>query len=297
VSASPLVTVVTTTYHWPAALRVAMTSALAQTFRDFEYLVVGDACTDDTESVVASFGDPRVRWHNLPQNCGNQSGPNRVAVEMARGKYVAYLNHDDVWLPHHLQSLVQRIATDDYDLVHSLCLDVGPPGSGYRGVLGLPFVHPRGAEHGTLVHTMTSTMIHPTATALAVGNWSDWRELDELPTVDFIRRLERWRGRHDTVKSVTVLKFNSADRRDSYRRQSAAEQEAYWAQVREGGPAFLIRELLGAIECQLLQASPPKLPQEERPAAAPPGWQINQWRKMRGLEPIPTSAAAPEPRR
>src|SRR6185436_12496031 len=103
----PLVTVVTTTYDWPSALRVAMESVLAQTFRDFEYLVVGDGCTDGTAALVASFADPRIRWHNLARNSGNQSVPNRAAVEMARGKYVAYLNHDDIWFPNHLESLVE----------------------------------------------------------------------------------------------------------------------------------------------------------------------------------------------
>ena len=74
--ASPQVTVIIATYNRSGALRYAISSVLAQTYRDFELLVVGDACTDDSASVAAEFADPRVRWHNLSTNCGNQFGPN-----------------------------------------------------------------------------------------------------------------------------------------------------------------------------------------------------------------------------
>ena len=185
----PLVTVVTTTYHWPSVLRVAIESALAQSFRDFEYLIVGDGCTDETAALVASFADPRIRWHNLAQNSGNQSVPNRAAVEMARGKYVAYLNHDDIWFPNHLELLVRAMEADDLDLLHSLCLEIAPAGHPYRAVLGLPYTHPQGPQHGRLLQLMTSSIMHPVESALAVGNWRDWRTLHELPTVEFMHRL------------------------------------------------------------------------------------------------------------
>jgi len=61
-------------------------------------IVVGDACTDDSESIVRSFGDPRVRWDNLSENSGNHALPNQRGIELARGEYVAYLSHDDLWL-------------------------------------------------------------------------------------------------------------------------------------------------------------------------------------------------------
>jgi len=73
---SPRVTVIVATYNWSTVLPYAIASVLDQTMRDFELLVVGDGCTDDSEQVVAGIRDPRVRWINLPANTGHQFGPN-----------------------------------------------------------------------------------------------------------------------------------------------------------------------------------------------------------------------------
>ncbi|HXY92105.1 MAG TPA: glycosyltransferase, partial [Acidimicrobiia bacterium] len=70
---SPRVTVVIATYNWAPVLPYAIGSVLDQTFQDFELLVIGDACTDESEAVVTSIPDPRVRWLNLARNTGHQS--------------------------------------------------------------------------------------------------------------------------------------------------------------------------------------------------------------------------------
>src|SRR5918911_3354227 len=104
-----LVTVIIPTYNWSSVLPYSVGSALRQTLTDFEVLVVGDGCTDDSEAVVGSFGDERLRWVNLPTNTGHQSGPNNEGLRRARGELIAYLGHDDLWLPHHLSVLVGGI--------------------------------------------------------------------------------------------------------------------------------------------------------------------------------------------
>jgi GT2 family glycosyltransferase len=58
----------------------------AQTRSDWELIVVGDACTDDTADVVATFPDPRIRFVNLPENVGEQSGPNNEGVRLGHGR-------------------------------------------------------------------------------------------------------------------------------------------------------------------------------------------------------------------
>ena len=74
----PGVSVIIATYQRPQVLRRAIESVRASTTADWEVVVVGDACTDDTEAVVRRFGDRRIRFSNLERNFGEQSGPNNA---------------------------------------------------------------------------------------------------------------------------------------------------------------------------------------------------------------------------
>jgi glycosyltransferase involved in cell wall biosynthesis len=85
----PAISVIIATYNWSAALRCAIRSVLLQTMQDFEVLVVGDACTDDSQAVVTDFNDARIRWHNLDTNYGSQWGPNNYGLAHAAADWVA----------------------------------------------------------------------------------------------------------------------------------------------------------------------------------------------------------------
>ena len=84
-------------------LRLVIETVRRQSVEDWEWIIVGDACTDDTADVVAAFRDPRIRFLNLARGYGEQSGPHNEAYPLARAGYVAYLSHDDLWLPDHLE--------------------------------------------------------------------------------------------------------------------------------------------------------------------------------------------------
>jgi glycosyltransferase involved in cell wall biosynthesis len=66
-----LISVVIPTYNWSNVLKLAIKSVLWQSYQNFEIIVVGDACTDDSEEVVKSFNDSRIKWFNLEQNSGS----------------------------------------------------------------------------------------------------------------------------------------------------------------------------------------------------------------------------------
>lgn len=96
----PCVSVVIPTFNRAALLRLAIETALRQTFRDFEVLVVDDGSTDDTPAVAHEY-DGRIRYFRQP-NRGVNAARN-VAVRQARGEYIALLDSDDLWLPYALQ--------------------------------------------------------------------------------------------------------------------------------------------------------------------------------------------------
>ncbi len=99
---TPAVSVVITTYNYGRFLPGALDSVLAQTFQDFEVVVVDDGSTDGTPALAGPYlADPRVRYHF--QEHSGQSRAKNAGIRMARAPLVAFLDADDVWLPRKLE--------------------------------------------------------------------------------------------------------------------------------------------------------------------------------------------------
>ncbi len=94
----PLVTVIIPAYNAAATVARALDSALAQTYRPIEVIVVDDCSKDATSAIVAAYRDERIRLLRLPRNYG-AGGVLNPAIAIARGEYIAFLDADDEWLP------------------------------------------------------------------------------------------------------------------------------------------------------------------------------------------------------
>jgi glycosyltransferase involved in cell wall biosynthesis len=109
VEALPQVTVIMAAHNAEAYVGRALRSLQAQTFRDFEVVVVDDASTDGTAQVVAGMDDPRVVLVHLTANVGPAAARN-VALKRARAPLVAVLDADDVAWPQRLEAQVAFLA-------------------------------------------------------------------------------------------------------------------------------------------------------------------------------------------
>jgi Glycosyl transferase family 2 len=96
----PRVSVVIPTYQRRELVQQAIASALSQTYRDFEVIVIDDGSTDGTEEALAPLR-PRIRY--LRQENRGPSAARNVALEISRGEIIAPLDSDDLWLPNHLE--------------------------------------------------------------------------------------------------------------------------------------------------------------------------------------------------
>lgn len=103
------VTIVVATYNRPQLLKHTIASILKQSFEDWILLVVGDQCADETRELMESYSDDRIFYLNLETRCGEQSGPNSAGFFAASTEYVAFANHDDIWLPDHLAHAVATL--------------------------------------------------------------------------------------------------------------------------------------------------------------------------------------------
>jgi glycosyltransferase involved in cell wall biosynthesis len=235
-SPAPLISIVTATYNRSHILRHALASAIRSTEADWELVVVGDGCTDDTGDLVASIGDPRVRFIDLPVNHGEQSGPNNVGCREARGRYIAFLNHDDLWMPHHLAALRRGLEEMDADLVFGMGIAVIPGGP------NVLVCATESGEYEPHVFCPASSWLLRRELVERVGPWSSMRETYAAPSQAWLYRAWSSGARLRLVPEVTWVAIQSGWRRNSYVDRDDAEHRAIAARM-EDGPAFLLEEL------------------------------------------------------
>lgn len=114
---NPYVSIVLPTYNRADLIGDSIRSVLGQTYQEFELIVVDDASTDNTEEVVVSFQDSRIRYLRLDENLGAAGARNR-GIEAAQYDYIAFEDSDDLWLPNKLEIQMRCFDEDDYGLVY-----------------------------------------------------------------------------------------------------------------------------------------------------------------------------------
>jgi len=103
----PIVSVLIPTFNRPRYLSEALASVFRQSYGNLQIIVVNDG-GDDVSSVIDSFDDPRLTFINRKQNRGKAFSLNEALAE-ATGKYIAYLDDDDLYYPNHIESLVRAL--------------------------------------------------------------------------------------------------------------------------------------------------------------------------------------------
>ena len=113
----PEVSVIIPTYNSARYLVEAVDSVLAQSYKDFEILVIDDGSTDETTAVMSKYG-PTVRY--IRQKNGGVSAARNKGIEESTGRYVAFLDADDTWLPNKLERQISELkAHSDHRFCYS----------------------------------------------------------------------------------------------------------------------------------------------------------------------------------
>ena len=233
-SEPPRVSVVIPTHNRAELLPRAVASVLAQTWTDFELLIVDDRSTDETPGVIARCADRRIRSFRHARNSGQSKALN-TGIEHARGDYVAFLDDDDEWLPGKLAAQVALLdaAPPEVGLVycwHDELEEAGrrrkvwecvanlldrrrdEPDEASRRRIGTPRLTLRGDifEHVLALHVPASpsSWLVRRSTARSVGGFDEG--LHRAKDVDFVSRICA-RGWHvDFVPRVALLKHRHA---------------------------------------------------------------------------------------
>ncbi len=119
-SPAPAVSIILPTYNRAYCIRRAIDSVLNQTFTDFELIILDDGSTDDTESLVKGYDDPRIIFIRDTKNCGQTVRLNE-GIRAARSELIAFQDSDDEWLPTKLEKQVSAMMgqSDEVGIVYT----------------------------------------------------------------------------------------------------------------------------------------------------------------------------------
>jgi len=246
---TPRITVLLAVYNGEPYVRSAVASVLAQTYRDFEFLIVDDASTDSTVATIESFGDDRIRLLRNETNIGQVPSLNRGLRE-ARGDIVARIDADDVSRPTRLE---RQLAV----------LDAEPRVALVGSWMAL--VDERGRRVGSLQKILTDyvdfvfhTLImrvwvsHPAAAyrrepVVALGGYDDATGPSEDKDLWRKLALERWDARIVPEELVEYRLHDAqlSQTRAAYQRDvDARSQDGFLAALAPGTPVESARMLL-----------------------------------------------------
>lgn len=197
----PKVSIIIPTYNRTRFLELTLKSIQNQTFQDFEIIVVDDG-TPNNENEVLCKHFAKVRYCKIP-NSGGPSKPRNEGIKMAKGKYFAFVDDDDLWMPEKLEIQVEILEQNpDFGLVHGCCEVIDENGNLQGRILGRPG-KPE-VKHGNVSMRL-------------IGNWTVM-----MPT-SFVRK--------DVVSKVGF--FNET-------MPAAGEDMEYWARCSFETPFFYI---------------------------------------------------------
>ncbi len=102
----PKVSIVIPTFNRAESLKKTLNSILAQTYRDYEVIIVANGSTDNTQEVVTEFKDPRLKYV-FQDGSGSPASPRNTGIKITVGRFIAFCDDDDLWLPEKLAKQVR----------------------------------------------------------------------------------------------------------------------------------------------------------------------------------------------
>ena len=118
-----LVSIIMPSYNTGRFIAETINSVLAQTYTNWEIIIVDDCSTDNTDEVVAQFSDARIKYFKNEKNSGAAVSRNR-ALREAKGKWIAFLDSDDLWEPEKLEHQIAFMENNGYHFSYTNYVEI-----------------------------------------------------------------------------------------------------------------------------------------------------------------------------
>lgn len=236
-----LVSVIIPAMNAEKFIEATIRSVLAQTYSDFEIIVIDDGSTDATVSIVEALArtDPRIRLHRNGKNCGVGETRNR-GFSLAKGKWVALLDSDDVWRPEKLEKQLALAHSSGADIIYcSYALVDERTGEKVKDYI-LP-------EKTTYEDTLKVNIITCTTALLSDKIAKNYRFTSEFYHEDFVFWLELLKKGYRAVGCPEVLADYTlrSDSRSFNKRKSAWER---WVVYRKSQKMSLFKSAVTFVQ-------------------------------------------------
>jgi glycosyltransferase involved in cell wall biosynthesis len=233
-------TIIIPTYDHEDTIKLAISSALKQTYQNFEIFVVGDGASERTKVIVEelSLQDQRITYFENPKGDGNGELHRAKTIEQANGEYIAYLGDDDIWLPNHLETLLPYL--DEHDFVQTTQASILKDDNWhvYAGDLNHPKVRKR-------MLTERYNFFGPTTVAHRLDSYQTlpygWRTKPKKHASD----LHMWRQwlnhkpvMFKSIHKVTTLHLGSPFRLEMTTKERCAEMQNLLNKIENDTPHF-----------------------------------------------------------
>lgn len=120
-----LISIIMPSYNTGKYIKDSIDSIIAQTYKNWELIIIDDCSTDNSNEIIESYSEPRIRLLKNKTNLGAALSRNSGLRE-AKGKYIAFIDSDDIWVSEKLEKQVDFIKKNDYAFIFSdyrICLN------------------------------------------------------------------------------------------------------------------------------------------------------------------------------
>ncbi|WP_299017518.1 glycosyltransferase family 2 protein [uncultured Polaribacter sp.] len=135
----PLVSIITPSYNSSDYLSETIKTVLSQSYKNWEMIIVDDCSTDATEKIVNSYleKDSRIKFFKNKINSGPALSRNK-AIEYAKGRFISFLDSDDLWIPNKLEKQVEFMLSNNYPFTYSFYSQIDEKGVFIKNIDNLP---------------------------------------------------------------------------------------------------------------------------------------------------------------
>ena len=194
----PVVSIITPCYNASATIAETIESVQSQTYSSWELLIIDDSSTDHSDEIIMKYAtqDCRIRYFRTEHPSGSPALPRNIGIESARGKYIAFLDSDDIWLPDKLELQMNFMANNDYSVIYSYYEKINHLGERNNRIVK--------TRHKTTYRNLLKSNSIPLLTAVIARETIGQVRFRQIPQEDFCFWLDIFKHGHEAYNLPVV---------------------------------------------------------------------------------------------